>query len=65
MSFYTGMNYEKKLGGIAILCGYFSDSWKLDSFLDQSNKNTKIMCVHGKRDQVVNIDTLIDSLEYT
>jgi hypothetical protein len=34
MSFYTGMNYEKKLGGIAILCGYFSDSWKLDSFLD-------------------------------
>lgn len=55
MSFYLGMKYHKKLGGIAVLSGYLPLKEKLTSSIKNELLNIPIFMAHGLYDNVIDI----------
>lgn len=55
MSFYLGLKYHKKLGGIAVLSGYLPLKEKLTSSIKSELVNMPIFMAHGLYDNVIDI----------
>jgi len=63
MSFYLGLKYPKKLGGIAALSGYLPLKDKLTDSLKGELANMPIFMAHGLYDNVIEIGIADSSFE--
>jgi phospholipase/carboxylesterase len=63
MSFYLGLKYPKKLGGIAALSGYLPLKDKLTDSLKGELTNMPIFMAHGLYDNVIEIGIADSSFE--
>ena len=63
MSFYLGLRYQKKLGGIAALSGYLPLKEKLLNPIQNDLINIPIFMAHGLYDNVINITIANNSFE--
>ena len=63
MSFYLGLKYPKKLGGIAALSGYLPLKDKLTDSLKGELANMPIFMAHGLYDNVIEIEIADSSFE--
>ena len=63
MSFYLGLKYPKKLGGIAALSGYLPLKDKLTDSLKGKLANMPIFMAHGLYDNVIEIGIADSSFE--
>lgn len=55
MSFYLGLKYQKKLGGIAALSGYLPLKEKLTGYIKEEFMNMPIFMAHGLYDNVIDL----------
>ena len=63
MSFYLGLKYDKKLGGIVALSGYLPLKDKLISSIKDDLIKTPIFMAHGLYDNVIDIKIASSSFE--
>lgn len=55
MAMYTGYQYSKPLAGVAALSGYLPHHEKFTELLNDANKKTPALLMHGDSDMTVRL----------